>query len=105
MSSRLEKMPTKLLFCVTVERSPGPVHVVMSPEGTVAELIREAAKAYAKEGRRPVLPVDHLQGFELHYSQYSLESLDQKEKVINLGHRNFFLCFRRTKATASSFGQ
>ncbi|KAK4395941.1 hypothetical protein Sango_1748400 [Sesamum angolense] len=40
--------------------------------------------------------------FDLHYSQFSLESLDREEKLMELGSRNFFLCPKR--ATAESGG-
>ncbi|XP_010934683.1 uncharacterized protein At4g22758 [Elaeis guineensis] len=88
---------TKLLLNVTIERSLGPVHVVMPPENTVADLVREAVEAYVKEGRRPLLPRTDPKAFDLHYSQYSLESLNPEEKLINLGSRNFFLCSKPAK--------
>ncbi|PKU78257.1 hypothetical protein MA16_Dca025554 [Dendrobium catenatum] len=59
---------------VTLERSLGPIHVVMSPENTVMDLVRTAVEVYVKEGRRPLLQCADPKGFELHYSQYSLES-------------------------------
>ncbi|XP_058104661.1 uncharacterized protein At4g22758-like [Magnolia sinica] len=83
---------TKLLLNVTVQRSLGPVHVVMSPESTVADLIKAALEVYVKEGMRPLLTQTDPLGFELHYSQFSLESLNSKEKLVDLGSRNFFLC-------------
>ncbi|XP_058108461.1 uncharacterized protein LOC131251633 [Magnolia sinica] len=83
---------TKLLLNVTVQRSLGAVQVVMSPDSTVGELVREAVRVYGREGRRPLLPTTDPAGFGLHYSQFSLESLDPKEKLIGLGSRNFFLC-------------
>ncbi|EHA8589671.1 hypothetical protein COCNU_scaffold011891G000040 [Cocos nucifera] len=88
---------TKLLLNVTIERSLGPVHVVMPPENTVADLVRAAVDAYVKEGRRPLLPLADPKVFDLHYSQYSLESLNPEEKLINLGSRNFFLCSKPAK--------
>ncbi|KAI0489122.1 hypothetical protein KFK09_028964 [Dendrobium nobile] len=90
----------KLLMNVTLERSLGPIHVVMSPENTVMDLVRTAVEVYVKEGRRPLLQCADPKGFELHYSQYSLESLDPQEKLINLGSRNFFLCSRSSKPKA-----
>ncbi|KAM0945488.1 hypothetical protein DsansV1_C10g0103251 [Dioscorea sansibarensis] len=89
--------PMKLLLNVTVLQSPGPVQVVMSPESTVADLVRAAVEAYIREGRRPLLACSDPKAFELHYSQYSLESLNSEEKLINLGSRNFFLCSKTTK--------
>ncbi|KAK1261957.1 hypothetical protein QJS04_geneDACA020518 [Acorus gramineus] len=89
---------TKLLLNVTVQRSLGPVYVVISPESTVEDLIRAAIDAYTKEGRMPPLVGSDPRLFELHYSQFSLENLDPKEKVISLGSRNFFMCPKRDKA-------
>ncbi|ERN13300.1 hypothetical protein AMTR_s00041p00064960 [Amborella trichopoda] len=65
---------TKLLLNVTVQRSLGHVHVVMSPENTVDDLIKAAINAYVKEGRRPLLSQVDPSCYELHYSQFSLES-------------------------------
>ncbi|KAL3828538.1 hypothetical protein ACJIZ3_017340 [Penstemon smallii] len=83
---------TKLLLNVTIQRSPGAVQVLISPEATVKELIVAALSQYAKEARRPVLPLNSNRSFDLHYSQFSLESLDMDEKIVALGSRNFFLC-------------
>ncbi|XP_077234406.1 uncharacterized protein At4g22758-like [Tasmannia lanceolata] len=96
------KRLTKLLLNVTIQRSLGPVHVVMSPENTVADLIKASVEIYGKEGRRPLLTDTDPQGFELHYSQFSLESLNPKEKLINLGSRNFFLCPKQSTTNACS---
>ena len=82
---------TKLLLNVTVQRSLGAVQVVMSPESTVGDLIVAAIRQYAKEGRRPILESADPAGFDLHYSQFSLESLDKEEQLMALGSRNFFL--------------
>ncbi|XP_057976979.1 uncharacterized protein At4g22758-like [Malania oleifera] len=83
---------TKLLLKVTVQRSSGPVQVVISLENTVGDLIRAVLKMYAKEKRRPLLTETDPRRFELHYSQFSLESLKVGEKLTNLGSRDFFLC-------------
>ncbi|KAG9445375.1 hypothetical protein H6P81_016715 [Aristolochia fimbriata] len=83
---------TKLLLNVTVLRSLGPVHVIVSPESTVVDLIKAAVEAYVREGRRPLLTERDPLAYDLHYSQFSLESLDAAEKLGNLGSRNFFLC-------------
>ncbi|KAF8009517.1 hypothetical protein BT93_J0502 [Corymbia citriodora subsp. variegata] len=86
---------TKLLLNVTLQGSLGPVHVVMTPESMVGDLIAAALRQYLKEGRRPILPTADPSGFDLHYSQFSLESLDREEKLMALGSRNFFLCAKR----------
>lgn len=65
---------TKLLLNVTIQGSLGPVQVVTSPESTVGDLVATAVKIYAKECRRPILPTTDPAMFDLHYSQFSLES-------------------------------
>ncbi|KAJ9685119.1 hypothetical protein PVL29_017231 [Vitis rotundifolia] len=49
---------TKLLLNVTIQRSLGPVQVVMSPNSTIGDLIMAALRQYAKEGRRLALPTE-----------------------------------------------
>ncbi|TKY48613.1 hypothetical protein E2542_SST26034 [Spatholobus suberectus] len=95
----LPRQPPKMLLKVTVLRSLAPVQVLMRPEFTVGDLIAAAVRQYVKEGRRPILPTDEASDFDLHYSQFSLESLDRKEKLIELGSRNFFLCPRKPATT------
>ncbi|KAL9263893.1 hypothetical protein AKJ16_DCAP15603 [Drosera capensis] len=94
----------KLLLNVTIQGSLGAVQVVMLQEATVDELIGAAVRQCVKEGRRPVLEAPgSTSGFDLHYSQFSLESLKREEKLVNLGSRNFFLC-RRSVATEGEEG-
>ncbi|XP_030538179.1 uncharacterized protein LOC115746520 [Rhodamnia argentea] len=92
----------KLLLNVTVERSLGPVQVVMAQEKSVRDLIRASVEAYGKEKRRPLLRVSDPRCFELHYSPFSLECLRPEEKLISLGSRNFFLCTKRSTSSNSS---
>jgi hypothetical protein len=65
---------TRLLLNVTIGRSLGPVQVVISPEKTTGDLIKAALDIYSREKRRPLLPETDPRRFELHYSQFSLES-------------------------------
>ncbi|XVF19786.1 hypothetical protein REPUB_Repub11eG0140900 [Reevesia pubescens] len=102
ISSEAKPKLTKLLLNVTIQGSLGAIQVVMSPENTVGELIIAAVRQYSKEGRRPILPPTDAPLFDLHYSQFSLESLEREEKLIALGSRNFFLC---TKKAASRDGE
>ncbi|XP_042500095.1 uncharacterized protein At4g22758-like [Macadamia integrifolia] len=95
-SGNHDRKLTKLLVNVTIEQSVGPVHLLLSPENTVEDLIKAALNVYVKEQRRPLLTHSDPQCFELHYSQFSLECLNRKEKLIDLGSRNFYLCSKRT---------
>ncbi|XP_048136466.1 uncharacterized protein At4g22758-like [Rhodamnia argentea] len=97
---------TKLLLNVTVLGSVGAVQVVMTPESTVGDLVAAVVRQYAKEGRRPALASDDPPPFDLHYSQFSLESLDREEKLMALGSRNFFVCPKKAIAggPADSYG-
>ncbi|CAI0398177.1 unnamed protein product [Linum tenue] len=79
-SSSVEIRPlklTKLLLNVTVQGSVGAVQMLVSPESTVGELIAAVIRQYNKEGRRPVIATDPSR-FGLHYSQFSLESVEVK---------------------------
>ncbi|KAM1040548.1 hypothetical protein ACFX13_030527 [Malus domestica] len=91
-STELRPKLTKLLLNVTIQGSVGAVQVVMSPESKVGDLVAAAVRQYGKEGRRPILPSVEPSFFDLHYSQFSLESLDREKKLMELGSRNFFLC-------------
>ncbi|KAF3790244.1 Uncharacterized protein EJ110_NYTH16811, partial [Nymphaea thermarum] len=83
---------TKLLVHVTVQRSITPVNVIISPESTVGDLIKATLEVYAREGRRPLLSTTDPSAYELHFSQFILESLNPEERIMSLGSRNFFLC-------------
>jgi len=92
---------TKLLLNVTIQGSVGPVQVLIPPDSTVGDLIAAAVHQYNKEGRRPILTADPSK-YDLHYSQFSLESLDREEKVTALGSRNFFMCQRKAVMDGAS---
>ncbi|WOL02266.1 hypothetical protein Cni_G10985 [Canna indica] len=94
------RVPAKVLVNVTVQRSLGPVQVVACTDWTVGDLVAAAVRRYVKEGRRPTLPTAEPSAFALHYSQFSLESLNPEEKLINLGSRNFFLCLKPAPAAS-----
>ncbi|KAK4435144.1 hypothetical protein Salat_0677700 [Sesamum alatum] len=83
---------TKVLLKVNIQNSFGAVQVVMPPGNTVGELTKAAIGIYVKEKRRPLLGSRDPECYELHYSQFSLESLKPEEKLMDLGSRNFFLC-------------
>jgi hypothetical protein len=70
----LPRHPPKLLLKVTVLGSLGPVQMLMKPESTVGDLVEAAVRQYISEGRRPILPSNVASDFDLHYSQFSLES-------------------------------
>lgn len=94
-----ERKPTKLLLNVNVQNGLGPVHVVMSPENTVKDLIKAVMELYVKEKRRPLLPSTEPHFFQLHYSPFILEGIKAEEKLENLGSRNFFLCPKPSKSS------
>ncbi len=95
LSPENKPLLTKLLLNVTVQGSVGAVQVIMSSENTVADLVAAAVKQCVKECRRPILPTTDPSSFDLHYSQFSLESLERDKKLWELGSRNFFLCRRK----------
>ncbi|KAF7016392.1 unnamed protein product [Triticum aestivum] len=98
----VRRTPSKVLVNVTVQRSLWPLHVMASAEWSVADLVAASVGIYVKEGRRPLLPATDPSTFGLHYSQFSLESLDPREKVMELGSRSFFLCPRSSSAAVQT---
>ncbi|CAI0413935.1 unnamed protein product [Linum tenue] len=92
----------KLLVNVKIERSLGPVQVFMSPESRVKDLIKAAVEIYVREKRRPFLEENDPRRFRLHYSQFTFQSLEEEEKLVNLESRNFFMCSRPSPTTTSS---
>ncbi|KAL8501239.1 hypothetical protein ACS0TY_020696 [Phlomoides rotata] len=95
---------TKLLLNVTIQRSLGAVRVVLPLEATAEDLMAAALRQYKKEARLPVLNSIDSSGFDLHYSQFSLESLDRGEKLVAFGSRNFFLCPKSAVVPAAESG-
>ncbi|XP_060181531.1 uncharacterized protein At4g22758-like isoform X2 [Lycium barbarum] len=91
-SQEKQKKLKKLLMNVNIQNSLGPLHVVMSSENTVGDFIKAVIEIYLKEKRRPLLPSSDARCYELHYSQFSLDSLKPEEKLLNLESRSFFLC-------------
>ncbi|KAK7406214.1 hypothetical protein VNO78_07834 [Psophocarpus tetragonolobus] len=85
-------LPSKLLLNVTIENSLGAIQVLMSPQDTVADLVKATLLIYDKDKRRPLLNNTDPMCYHLHYSPYTLQSLKPNEKLKNLGSRNFFLC-------------
>ncbi|MED6155476.1 hypothetical protein PIB30_005681 [Stylosanthes scabra] len=104
MAEVVRREPPKVLVKVTTMGSLGPVQLVMPPESTVEDLIAATVRQYVKEGRRPILPSQDPSHFELHYSQFSLESLERDEKLRELGSRNFFMCPRSCGSGATVEG-
>ncbi|CAN6278708.1 unnamed protein product [Urochloa humidicola] len=94
--------PSKVLVTVAVQRSMWPLQVMAHAEWRVADLVAATVELYVREGRRPLLPCADASAFGLHYSQFSLQSLDPDEKVVELGSRSFFLCPRAAAAAVAS---
>lgn len=80
----------RILVSITVEGSTGPIRVIVRKGDTVSDLIKVTIDNYAKEGRYPVLDSD-TNMFELHVSNFSMESLNRSDPVGELGTRTFFL--------------
>ncbi|OAY63199.1 uncharacterized protein LOC109728595 [Ananas comosus] len=84
---------TKVLVKVTIERSLLPVHLVVAPEMTAGELIRQAVDAYSKEGTRPLLTTADPKAYDLHYSQYTLQSMYMHHRLLFFSFFFFFFFF------------
>lgn len=80
----------RILISITVLGSAGPIRFVVNEEELVADVIDTAMKAYAREGRLPVLGSD-FSNFVLYCPSAGTEALGPWETIGSLGVRNFML--------------
>lgn len=91
---------TKVLFNVSMQNSLWPVQVMMSPENTVRELVKAAICVFAEEKQRPELRCADPGSYQLHYSQFSLESEFSNFVIFNLVTSldiNYFISINKMK--------
>ncbi|KAJ7298913.1 hypothetical protein O6H91_07G057000 [Diphasiastrum complanatum] len=81
---------TKLLVTVNVIGSPGPLRFLVYSHDTVKRVIQLALKAYAREGRVPLLGVNY-KTVDLCCANNDFEALGLNEPAGRLGTRNFLL--------------
>ncbi|KAJ4912914.1 Uncharacterized protein Rs2_07535 [Raphanus sativus] len=79
----------KVVINVAVEGSPGPVRTMVKLSCSVEETIKLVLDKYCKEGRTPKL--DQGAAFELHHSHFSIQCLDKREIIGEIGSRSFYL--------------
>lgn len=84
----------RILISITVLGSAGPIRFVVNEEDLVVDVIDTAMKAYAREGRLPVLGSD-FSNFVLYYPSAGTEALSPWEAIGSPGVRNFML-FKKT---------
>ncbi|XAR72224.1 hypothetical protein NMG60_11018794 [Bertholletia excelsa] len=90
----------RLLVSITVLGSAGPIRFVVSEDEVVSAVIETALKAYAREGRLPVLG-SNPDDFVLHCPFAGSEALSPWETIGSFGGRNFMLCKKpRMETTA-----
>ncbi|CAN6986865.1 unnamed protein product, partial [Brassica rapa subsp. trilocularis] len=90
----------KVVINVAVEGSPGPVRTMVNLSCNVEETIKLVLDNYRKEGRTPKL--DQGAAFELHQSHFSIQCLDKREIIGEIGSRSFYLR-KRDHETGVSF--
>ncbi|KAF5200692.1 Biotin--protein ligase 1 protein [Thalictrum thalictroides] len=81
----------KVVVNVTVEGSPGPVRTLVKLGASVEDTIKLVVDKYSKEGRSPQLGRDNVSFFDLHHSHFSLESINKKDTIGDVGTRSFYL--------------
>ncbi|KAL6505812.1 hypothetical protein OROHE_023191 [Orobanche hederae] len=87
----------RILICVTVLGSPGPIRFVVNEDVLVAAVIDTALKSYAREGRLPILGSD-LDHFILYCPIAGTKALSPWETIGSVGVRNFMLCKKPSQA-------
>ncbi|KAL3631399.1 hypothetical protein CASFOL_024383 [Castilleja foliolosa] len=81
----------RFLISITVLGSPGPIRFVVNEDELVAAVINRSLKAYAREGRLPVLGSE-LNNFMLYSPFAGTEALLPWNTIGSFGVRNFVLC-------------
>ncbi|KAJ1701831.1 hypothetical protein LUZ63_001610 [Rhynchospora breviuscula] len=81
----------KVLVSVTVEGSVGPIKALVRLGASVEEAIKAVLLRYRSEGRSPPLDSNIAGSFQLHHSHFSLESLNNNDKIGEVGGRSFYL--------------
>ncbi|KAK8636783.1 hypothetical protein V6N13_124521 [Hibiscus sabdariffa] len=81
----------RILVSITVLGSAGPIRFVVNEEELVSSVIDTALKAYAREGRRPVIGSD-TDDFFLYCPSAGSDALNPWETIGARGARNFILC-------------
>lgn len=83
-----------MLVSITLLGSIWEVRVVVSAHETVKDLINAALAAYSRDGRL-LSSGFHAQSYELYFSQFSLQCLNEDAKIMDLGARSFVLRSKR----------
>ncbi|PWZ29024.1 Uncharacterized protein Zm00014a_038985 [Zea mays] len=91
LTSPCPREEAKVVVSVTVEGSVGPVKAMVRLGASVGEAIAAVVERYAREGRSPRLDPAAAESFQLHHSHFSLESLNKKDRIGDVGGRNFYL--------------
>lgn len=81
----------RLLISITVIGSAGPIRFVVNEEELVGNVMDTALRAYAREGRLPVLG-SNINAFVLYCPIAGTEALNPLEAIGSFGVRNFMLC-------------
>ncbi|PWA73970.1 hypothetical protein CTI12_AA256990 [Artemisia annua] len=81
----------RLLISITVIGSAGPIRFVVNEEEVVGNVMDTALRAYAREGRLPVLG-SNISDFVLYCPIAGTEALNPLEAIGSFGVRNFMLC-------------
>lgn len=121
------RLEDKVVVNVTVEGSPGPIKTLVKLGSSVADTINLVLHKYNEEGRTPKLPSHSASSFDLHLSNFTLQSespsqlgiiywlysiqlkfivwcigIEKTELMGDIGSRTFYLRRRRNNSSSSS---
>lgn len=92
---------TRALITVTVPGSSGPIRFVVREEEPVSAVMGTALKAYARQGRRPIIGCE-LNDFSLYRAFDGSQRLSPLESIGSFGSRNFLLCKKQSLGSEES---
>ncbi|KAH9611382.1 hypothetical protein KSS87_017595 [Heliosperma pusillum] len=94
----------RILITVNVVGSAGPLRFVVNEDEIVANVIDMTLKAYAREGRIPVLG-SNFNDFLLYQPFTGADALNSFDTIGAHGARNFMLCKRPQTEQATDIGR
>ncbi|CAH2079658.1 unnamed protein product [Thlaspi arvense] len=90
-------MNKKLLVSVSVLGSVGPIRFLVNKDDKVSSVINTALKAYARQGRIPVLGLD-ADSFAFYSINAGFNTLNPQEKIGSMDVTNFLMCKKEPKS-------
>ncbi|KAF5194200.1 hypothetical protein FRX31_016214 [Thalictrum thalictroides] len=100
-----ENKVSRILITINVLGNSGPLKLLVNEKEVVSKIIVIALRAYAREGRLPVLGSSDANDFLLYCANPVYDALCPSENIGQCRVRNFILCKNQNAQDANLEGQ